>query len=205
MVPQIIDGTVVDSFSFILSRAGQSVESYKVIVKYGAMLLYVGIMILEIIISRTFFRKEHKDIDKEFIWFAFMSLAVVSLCPGTPQYIILMTPFLIIAACCYYKDFWKPFIFQMLGTTLFQLSPLSMELTTATMYTDLMSFDTWSVLYSFFENEVFGFTLFDVWGFFGGVLQYLGTLITMLVLVRLYGLIPKSIRQNKYPPKELEE
>ena len=183
LLPTLVTGHLEDSFSFILSRTGDVEGLGPMILKYSSMSIYVIIALLELLLAHMFYKRDTDDADGTFLWYVCSAVAIIFIYPGTPQYLILLMPFLIIAACIYKKALWRPTLFLMVASTIFQLSPLAMELTSLTMYTDLISFDSWLSFYHLFDGFIFGYSYFDAWGAVAGVLQYLGVIWVGYVIV----------------------
>ena len=155
MLPSILNGTVMDSMTFLTARAEGSGSGPADLLKYSSLIIYPIILILEILVARWFVKRHDEDVDSSFVWFVFLSAVVIFLYPSTPQYVLLLTPFVIISALVHDNRLIKPYLLLMAGSTLFMFPSLPMELGTVTFYNGLMDYDTWRSLYDFFYTGMF--------------------------------------------------
>jgi hypothetical protein len=160
MVPQVMDGTIMDSLSFMTARAssegeGMSLDSIMM------MLSYVAILVGEVILALFYVKVKHDDDDRAFIGYLLFGSLIIFIFPSAPQYLLMLAPFLVIHACCSDRRIWVPLILLMVFTSLFDLSSLPMEMTSVLMYTDWLPMDAWMPIYDAFASKVFGITTFD--------------------------------------------
>lgn len=160
MLPSILDSNVMDSLTFVTARAGNTSEGLPAMaLKYSSLIIYPIILVLEIGVAYIFVKRHGEDdIDRRFIWYAFLSALVLFLYPSTPQYLLLLMPFVIIASLLFEDRLIRPTILLMIGSTLFMLPSFPMLLGTATMYDDLIPFDLWLSLYDFFYSGSLSFS-----------------------------------------------
>ena len=172
MVPSIMDGTVMDSIAFLTARAEGANEGIAAAtLKYSSLLIYPLILILEILIAYRFVKhRDDEDIDSRFIWYVFLTALVLFIYPSTPQYLILLMPFVIVVAVVYENRLVRPTLLLMAGSTIFMLPSLPMLLGTVTFYDGLMSFDQWMSLYDMFYSGPVGLTY--VIAGIGAAIQY---------------------------------
>jgi len=186
MVPQVLSGNVMDAFSFLLSRATTDDSMFGALEQYGSVIVYSLIIIAEIVLAYKFSRMEHPRPEMSLLWFSFIGLTLVFLYPSTPQYLLLLTPFLIIAAICIDPLLRYPVLILMVGTSVFDLSSNVMGLTSLTMYTDIISIDAWTSWYSALQSQAFGITASNWFSIIGGVLQYAAVASALLIVVKRY-------------------
>ncbi len=179
LAPQIAAGQLGDCFSFITSRVTTSTTVIGDIEHYAAPIAYVLILILEIFIAYRFLKTDHKNLDRSFVWSSFIGILILFIYPSTPTYVLLLTPFLIMTAFVTDRRFRTPMYILMVGTTIFSLSSNAMSLTSITMYTDLLPFDTWMQIYTWFDTRVMGMTVANLMAYIGGTIQYAGILIAL--------------------------
>ncbi len=89
--PQILTGTIRDSFSFILDRAGSGD-----IVGTLTVLTYVLIVFLCLGLALIYYRLGEGDEDKTILTVAMVAIGILFLCPPAPQYLVLLIPFVAI-------------------------------------------------------------------------------------------------------------
>ena len=183
MLPHILDGHLLDSFSFLISRAEVSNGPFGVLEQIGPVAFYLIAFVAEILLARHFIKKEHEDVDKDFLIYTFISAMITLMYPGTPQYVLFGAPLLVVAAFCVNPKYKIPLIVLMFGTTLFVLCSSTAELTSIMEYTDLLSYDTWYSMNSWMMNtEIFGLNMFIILSTIGGIIQYLGILLVALII-----------------------
>ena len=188
-LPQILEGNLMDSLSFITARAGNAEGTGNILLKYSSMLIYPVIAILEVFAAYRFLKKDTYDIDRTFVWFVLISLAVVFIYPSTPQYILLMMPFLIVAAFVHESRLTKPLLLLIIGGAIFQTSSLPFDLLSITMFWDAMSLDAWNSLYDLFYSPLLGgFNLMNIWSVVGAIPQYLSVLMTLWIILEHGGI-----------------
>ena len=195
MLPQIMDGHIMDSFSFLYSRATASNGVVDILMKYDSIIAYSLILIGEVLLARMFIKKEHADIDKGFLWFALIAIAMVFLNPSSPQYVLVMAPFLVIAMVCNERKLWIPFAILSVGTSLYALSPIMMDLTSIVLYGGLLPFESWASAFLTFESSFLGISMTDAWSLVGGIIQYAGILAIAAIAVQKH-LTEKSLAET---------
>ncbi len=188
MMPHILDGHVLDSLSFMTSRASAPAEDLGTILdKYATILVYVAILIAEVVIASRFLKNTSENVDVKFIFFAFAATMTTIIYPSTPQYVLYAAPLLIIAAICIDRAYWIPLTILMVGTTEFELCSSASLLTSLMEYSDILSYDTW---YSFnkwlIDTEILGINMYNVLSYIGGTLQFIGVLSAICLLLRKY-------------------
>jgi len=186
MLPQILDGTFMDSLSFITARAGDVDGVAALLLKYSSMLIYPIILILEAFIAYHFVKTDTEDVDRTFLWYVFLSSVVIFIYPSTPQYILLMTPFLIIVALMYDRRFVKPLLLLTVASTIFLTSSIVVQLGGITAFWGAIPFDIWHSMYDIFYAE--GLNAFMVWSAIGGVLQYISIIWVIYVALEAMGI-----------------
>ena len=188
MLPSIMDGTVMDSMTFLTARAeGANGGLVDMALKYSSLLIYPLILILEILIAYIFVkRRGDEDADSRFLWFLFLSVLVLFLFPSTPQYLILLMPFAVAAALLYEKRLIRPIAMLMISSTVFMLPSLPMLLGSATLYDGIMPFDQWMSLYDLFYSGPVRLT--DILIGVGAVTQYAAWLWTCAVALEHMGI-----------------
>ena len=188
-LPQILEGNLMDSLSFITARAGNAEGTGNILLKYSSMLIYPVIAILEVFVAYRFLKRDTYDIDRTFVWFVLISLAVVFIYPSTPQYILLMMPFLIVAAFVHESRLTRPLLLLIIGGAIFQTSSLPFDLLSITMFWDAMSLDAWNSLYDLFYSPLLGgFNLMNIWSVVGAIPQYLSVLMTLWIILEHGGI-----------------
>ena len=187
MLPHVLDGHLMDSFSFLISRAEVSNGPFGILERIGPIMFYALAIIFEIWLARRFIRKEHEDLDKDFMIYTFIATMTTLMYPGTPQYVLFGGPLLVLIAVCVNERFKLPLIILMFGTSLFVLCSSTAEMTSLMEYTDLLSFDTWFGMNSWMMNTtILGLNMFIVLSDIGAIIQYLALLIAFILIVKIF-------------------
>lgn len=203
MLPSIMEGTVMDSLSFVFARVGSSGGGIAAAaLKYTSLIIYPVIIILEAVIAFFFVkRRGNEDLDMRFTWFAFLSVMALFLYPSTAQYLILLMPFAIVAAIVHETRLVKPMMLLIIGSTLFMLPSFPMLLGSITMYEGLIPFDQWMDLYDLFYGG--SPRLADVIGVVSATIQYVAWLWMAIVSLDHSGIdIKRIIRRAKTEPEQ---
>ena len=185
LAPNVLQGHFMDCFAFLLSRATTGGSSlFDILVQYEGVITFSAITIVQIYLAYVFVRKEHAEIDKDFLWFLFIGTLIIFINPASPQYIVLLAPFLIMAMVNANRRLMIPFIILCIGTTLFELTPLAMDLTAITFYTDILPLESWISFFDMLSGSFAGMNVTDVWAAVGGVVQYSAVVISVLIIVK---------------------
>ena len=188
MLPVILNGTLLDSVSFLTDRAGGSEESTGFISKYHDVLVYSFIFILSIVAAVVFMRQktDAENLDRQFLWFMVIAVIIIFQNTGAPQYLILLMPFLIIGALMFDRRMYIPLAILMIGCTIAQVLHLGSEMVSVTMYDHLISFDSFVSLYdAFYGNGNFVYNLLMV---IGNGLEELAVLIAAVIVLDHFGI-----------------
>ena len=187
LIPQILDGTLSDCFGFLSSRAGNGMGVGGDIITYATIAVYAAILSMTLIIAYRMSRGNDSDPDGTLLTMLMVSASVLFLYPSTPQYILLLAPFLIMQMVLTDRRYRIPYIVLAIGTTMFALGGNATFLLSVAGFTDLVSMDT--VLAGtdwFLTPGWFGIAPVNVIYYGGGILQYIGTILTLAVYVRIH-------------------
>jgi Protein of unknown function (DUF2029). len=186
LLPNILGGTVMEAFSFLTSRADSGMGlGLGVIESYGTILAYAALLVVSVYIAMCMYKGKwiKGPLDNRFMFFMFLNTAVLFLYPSTPQYILLLLPFLIYAFLTADKRFKKPLIMLSVGATVFSLSTTFMLLLSAGAFSGMFTVDQLSPLIDMtLQPIVFGINFMHLM-YIGGVVQYLAT-IYIFILIR---------------------
>jgi len=196
LAPEIASGQLSDCFSFITSRVTTSATVMGDLEHYAAPVAYLLILILELAIAYRFMKTEHDGLDRSFVWISFVCVLLLFIYPSTPQYILLLAPFLIIVAFVIDRRFRIPLYILMVGTTVFCLSSNVVDLTSIVMYTDLLPFDTWAQAYAWFDSRIMGVSISNIISIVGGAIQYVGILVALYFVFKTLLTVNKESRCN---------
>lgn len=175
MLPQMIDGHILDSGSFLLSRA---TTSGNFLDQYGTVIAYAIAIILEIVLAWLFTRRKTDNLDRDFLLFAFIAALITLIYPSSSQYVLFVAPFLIVAAFCIDSRYKISLAIMTVGTTIYVLGTSAALLTSVMEYTDLISYGSWLAFDTWLlETEILGLNMYNFISGIGGTLQYLAIVV----------------------------
>jgi hypothetical protein len=186
MLPQFMDGTVSDSFSFLTARAASDASMMETVVKFGSIAMYLLVIAAEILLAVLFIRRRHDDLNRALILYTFVGMTIVFLTGGAPQYVIPLVPLLIIVAFCCNERFRVPMLVLMVCSSVYMLSPFVMDFTPLVMYTDMFPLESWMGLYDAFDFQFMGVNGFNIWMLFGAALQGISIILVFVTIILEY-------------------
>jgi len=192
-IPQILDGTIMDSLKFITSRtdpspAVEAVEgAWDTLVSFGMKFVIWLQPILFVLTGALVYiicRRGRGDTDKIFFTCLMVSTAAVFLWPATSQFLLMTLPFLICFIAMYDKRFIIPFIVITVGALCLDLSNLSIFMSLA-VYTDLLDPGSVVSLLKWMDQPlVMGLTKQYVIMILAGAAEVIGTALVLLYWIR---------------------
>ena len=195
LIPQMMQGHLMDCFAFLLSRATTGGDSIiDILVRYEGIIIFSIITVIQIYLSIRFVKKDRKEVDRDFMTYMFLGALAIFVNPASPQYVLLLTPFLIIAMINRDRRLIIPFAVLCIGTTIFELTPLAMDLTSIAFYTDFLPIGSWLSFFDMFSGELAGMSPIDLWAIVGGVIQYSAVVIAIALVMKQ--LLSKSPSQG---------
>lgn len=191
IMPQILNGTIADSLSFVIGRVDGSTDLLMSIANYVSMLLMVVSMF---IFGYKMFKTEG-DADEMLFRYILLAFAVAMITSVTPQYMIVFMPFLILQLVSADGRYWICWAMISLGSFMAALSINNLSLLlAASEYMNLVS-PGWILdgMVALESVNILGFDLVSFMNGIGGVVQMLGTLMIPLIY---YG----EMVSQKLPP-----
>ena len=178
LMPSIMDGHLSDCFGFLTNRASSSMGlGLGAIERYGTTIAYILIVLAILFVSLRYHKKGLDN--KQLIGAILLCLTILFLFPATPQYILLITPILIICIIGNRK-FLKPYLVLCIGTTMFAVSMNVANLLPLAAFTDLIDLGTFESLFmTAFNVDGGGVSITAILYYGGAILQYLGTLLIL--------------------------
>lgn len=201
MLPLIMDGNMMDSMTFLTARAeGGSGDMSDLILKYSMLTIYPILGVFELILAWYYLKRYRcEDEDKGLLWFSLLAMLVLFLYPSTPQYILLLLPFVVVGMMVFdmQKAMAKPFILMVAGNVILMLTCLSMTTVTNVFYMGMISFEDWQALDEFVrEPMIFGFSISRVLSVVGSAIQTAGVGWMTLVALNRMGAV-QWVRERK--------
>lgn len=185
LLPQIITGDLSSCFAFLTSRATDNIGSgLGDIERYGTVTAYVVILIVSILLGIHFHKKEKKNPDSRILIYILLNLTVVFLFPSTPQYMLLLAPFLIMQIVLVDEHFKIPYMVLAIGTTMFALACNAVNLMSLAEFSGIISVDTvlWAI--EWFQTPFIGISGMRILYYGGAIIQYIGTLSILPIFYR---------------------
>ena len=177
-LPQILDGTLGYCFTFITERADGSEDLWSYIAGKGTVAIYLLILLVSILLGLMFYRTAGKDLRHEFLTYVLVNLALTFLFPPTPQYLVLLIPFLTIYVLVADRGFLRPLVWISLAAAMFILAngtSLLLTLASDTGIVDVATVVSWSDAYAPYWTFVYHGA---------AVLQYLGILFLVYLILK---------------------
>lgn len=187
MLPQILDGTVIESFSFISNRAGDGGVSDSVIdfiMSKRAVIMYLIVILLSFVLAVRMYRK---DDSPDLFKYCFIVSAFVFLYPPAPQYLVLLIPFLVYYLLIYNPKMRVSWLIISVGSVIFVMAGNAALLLSAGVYTDVISIDFVMDMVYAFQTPVAGTSWMGILYYVGGFIQYAGILSIFWYLYREKG------------------
>ncbi len=184
LLPQILDGTVLDCFCFITARAhGGMGNGLGTAVSMTVIAIYILIIVLSFLIGRRMAAYKGEDRDRMFFRMMSLNVAVLFLCPATPQYILLLAPFLILLMVLDgNRDYRTAYLMLCIGTSMSVCTSIVPSMESVAVFSGLLDVDWLIAAIGVWTAEWHGISLASVLSI-GAVIQYAATL---LVLYRFW-------------------
>ena len=179
--PQIMDGTFIDSLSFILARAGEDVSLVK---RLGSLVNY-GICIFGMIYFTVNMHRRHgDDLDKSMLFNTLGALMCAICLSTTPQYVIVALPLLIAYGMVYIPMLKKAAIIICVGGFFSAIAANTFPILSGAAV-NLGLLDVQFILDGLYwlENTiVLGTDIRNIIGLITTYMEYLGVIIALAVL-----------------------
>jgi len=201
MLPLVLGGTVMDSMTFLTARAeGGSGDVGDLILKYSMLTIYPVLGVFELLLAWYYLKRYRtEDEDRGLLWFSLVTMLILFLYPSTPQYILLLLPFVVVGMMVFdlQKAMKYPFILMVLGTVLMMLTSLSMTTVTDVFYMNLFSFEAWQELDEFVRQPlILGYSISRVFAVVGCAIQSAGVVWMTLIAADRMGTL-QWVRERK--------
>jgi hypothetical protein len=186
MLPQIIGGDLAESMSFISTRVGGNTETlFDVMREYGAVMLYAVSIPVSILLGYMLTKKSKDDLDRSFIKYALFIIAFIFLYPPTPQYLVLLVPFLAIFIVTRDSKFKWSWILVSLGGTIFLLASSFTLLMSLGEFTNIVSVDYLVSMIQWAQSSgSLGIPPMYLVYIIGGVIEYVGILSVVVLILK---------------------
>lgn len=183
-MPQILEGNIEQCFQFLTDRTGSTDTSlFMIFIGKMRIVAYSLVIILTILLSIKLYRSKSENKDNEFIGICFTVAVACMMYPPTPQYMVLVVPFLAYWAAVMDKRLISCWWVLVFSTLLF------MSMTNGALFLSLSEWASFPPIqwiadvFNAYQNvAILGFTVMEVQFFFAGVFQYLAVLLMVILL-----------------------
>lgn len=177
IVPQIINGQVDDALSFVIGRASNSTISSMLFTLFGTTIAILGMLYF----GYRMFKTRAEDADKALFENIFLSISCAMLISITPQYVIVMIPFLILYILTTDIHYRKCWILISVGAVVgaFVLNNYSL-LCSLSEYTSIVAPDWIISSMRALEGTLFGVTYMNIMNSIANMTQYIGILLILV-------------------------
>ncbi|MDO5861906.1 MAG: hypothetical protein Q4Q58_03840 [Thermoplasmata archaeon] len=184
-VPQVFEGTLYESISFIVSRTSTMGGDYGALLSIATVVLYAVISIASIYLGHRMYMSQRGDLDGHMLSLVMLCIAVVFLFPANAQYLVLLAPFLVIQYVTEDERYRLPLILLMVGVPVFAMSSGAVNMMSLGGFTDLIGIDTVVSMVEWFDTELFWVvTPMTVLKAFW-ILEYAGIIATIVIRRRI--------------------
>ena len=195
-LPQLLDGTIADSFLFITSRLsdGVGLDAIGAVAGYVALFAYILALLVSIIFALRIKRNDDGERSDRLLFDALLMVtAVMFLYPALPQYILFLLP-LVLFAMAYDKRYILSCCLLMVGTSIYVLAGGPTDMVAIAAYTDILSLDSLMGVIEAYIGPLFGISILHLIAFTGAAIQYIGIVSILWIRFgeRIKGLLKKN-------------
>jgi len=197
-LPQILEGTIADSFLFITSRLSDGVgyDNIGAAAGYAALGVYVIAILVSVFFALRIMRNDDPESSDGLLFDALLiTTAVMFLYPPLPQYVLLLLPFVIFV---FMRDrrYMIPLMLLMIGTSVAALAGGPANLVAIAAYTNLLDLGSVMGVIGSYTGPFMGSSPLMLIGFTGSAIQYAGIL--TVLWVRFGERIKEAVRRHTF-------
>ncbi len=185
LAPQIVQGDLSAVFSFLTARTGYMGPGLSTWVSYVTIAIYVAIVIVSVLLAKRTFASTSSDPDRLLLTMLTLNVAVIFLYPATAQYMVLLAPFLVIQLVAEDRRFSLPYKVLCIGVPVFALSRGPINLLSAAQ-SGLLDPGSVASAIQWWETPLLFVSPNDILSGIGGGLEYIGVLLTILVMYTVF-------------------
>ena len=183
LLPALLEGNLMECFAFISDRASTGGDSsvLDIIVSKSRVMFYIALLLVSVILALKMRRVPQGSLDRSMMSSSFLMMVLCMMYPPTPQYVVVMIPFLVYFAVADDSRFYHSWLILAVSAFLFIPVTNGSVLMTIAEWTPVMSVDTAMGLFDWYQNTLFGVTYIDIQYYVGGALQYIGIASALLI------------------------
>ncbi|MCL2334140.1 MAG: glycosyltransferase family 39 protein [Candidatus Methanoplasma sp.] len=187
MLPQIIHGDLAQSILFATNRMGGGGDGSLVgfITAYVPIIFYISCMLVSFLLAIRLSKKDKDKLDDSLFKYLFFMVAFIFLYPPTPQYLVLLIPFLSIYIVMWDSKFKWSWLIISLGGILFVFAGNFVLFLSLGTFTGVMSLDQIMSGVAWFQTPGFiGLTPMAAMYVTSAAIQYVGILSAVVMMLR---------------------
>ncbi|MDR3075477.1 MAG: hypothetical protein LBU30_05530 [Candidatus Methanoplasma sp.] len=186
MAPVVAEGNLSESLLFITTRAGgDAVTLFGEIASKGAVLMYALGILVSLILAFLLTKKDRGELDDSFFKYMLLMMAFVFLYPPTPQYLVLLIPFLVMYMVMRDWRFKWCWLLISVGGALLILSGNFVLFLSLGAFTDIMSLDQIMSAVDWFQAPLFSeISPRHIFYYSSGIIQYLGVVLISYIFLK---------------------
>ena len=195
MLPHIINGDMLQSMMFATNRVGDSGDNFLIgiITGYLPLVFYTFCIFVSILLAIRLSKKDKDKVDDYLFKYLLFMAAFIFLFPPTPQYLVLLIPFLAIYISIWDQRFKWGWLIISVGGLLFVLAGNYVLLLSLGAFTDMMSLEQiMSGVQWFHTPGLLGLTPKVALYVGTGALQYVGIALVVVMMLRDYSIKRKG-------------
>jgi hypothetical protein len=176
-LPQMLNGTMADSFLFVTSRLSEGMGSGMIesVAGYAALFVYIVAIAVSIIFALRILKNDDKERSDRLLFDALLvTTAAMLLFPPLPQYLLLLLPFVIFVMVSD-RRYVIPYCLFAVGTTIVSIAGGPANLAAVAAYTGLIDMAHLMHLVTVSNDPL------QIIGFTGYAIQYAGILYVMWI------------------------
>lgn len=140
---------------------------------------YVFSVIMGFVMGIALYRNRDGDFNKRFIMMCFLMMTVCMLYPPTPQYLVIIVPFMVMVIGMGNRMCRKGYVLISIAVIVFVMICNGPLLLSLAEWTDLISVDTVMAVHNLFNVSIGGITLRHLLYLGVGIFQYIGILVLL--------------------------
>ena len=183
IMPQVMEGTLEDCFSFLLSRTDTMGGSFGKVISVATIVLYIAIVAVSILIGRWMYKSDTDDRNGLLLSLLMVNITIIFLFPANAQYLVLLVPFLIIQFVTVSARYKVPMTILMISTAIFAMSSGPLNLVSFAEFTGLLDVNSVVSGVQWYIEPLIGPVSLETIVTCAGVIEYISL---VLILKKFY-------------------
>ena len=183
IMPQVMEGTLENCFSFLLSRTDTMGGSFGKVISVATIVLYIAIVAVSILIGRWMYKSDTDDRNGLLLSLLMVNITIIFLFPANAQYLVLLVPFLIIQFVTVSARYKVPMTILMISTAIFAMSSGPLNLVSFAEFTGLLDVNSVVSGVQWYIEPLIGPVSLETIVTCAGVIEYISL---VLILKKFY-------------------